>query len=439
MFSRANWAIVGLNPESLEKFRMILLDPSVLFKSSQLVQSVNSKFDQVNSIGINPFDNPRKDEGRELEKKLSSNDLGTIHQAIHNDDNVNLMVETYKNFFGSNEVAFRIHPDLPWYGMWFVLNTSEDVSDVASIKEHLAYTKISRPYKYAVKEDKTLIDSSAQGHVELIRKQFPVFLDFNSGRVFIENTSEEVIIEVLAALTKLGVETFPLMWKFVEGDWVTKFLNAQTGTRVFTDQIIKRAMDVRTFTEGEIEKFEDPLVERIVSKYFAVIDPGTGLQYALSPVATLTLYPGGSPVTVNDPSDCINLLDNPKVIFNTAHLTFHEIEIKDTKKGPRQVRNDLFTFDLNQNVMLWDAGAAVIRGFDVPGFKRTIMKEIHKTKQEMPISFYWSEWLKFLGESVHVFSENVAVVLEIDRTGEFGLVECTGGMTEDTVEVEEVN
>jgi len=229
------------------------------------------------------------------------------------------------------------------------------------------------------------------------------------------------------------------MWKFVEGDWITKFLNSTVGTRLYADQINKRANDKRTFTGAEVEPFEDPTIERIVDKHFAVVDPGTGLQYALSPTATVTLYPGGSPITVSDPSDLINLFAyHVKAVLDTAHLIFQEVETKETKKGTKTFRTDLFSFDLNQNVILWDAGAALIRGFDVPNFKRSVIKEIRKTKQEMPISFYWSEWLRQMNEGVHTFSDNLATALGIDRTGEFGLVQCSGGVTETAITVEEV-
>jgi hypothetical protein len=440
MFSKSTWAIIGLDVNSLETFQAALKTQE-LFLASQLVQFTFSKLYTLNTIGINPFDNPRKDEGRDL-GPLQEDDflkIGKIAKVEKGQD-VDFQAiseEGYRNYYGADEVAFRIHPSLPWYGMWFIANTNEDVSDLASIKEHISYTKLTRPYKFTGKEDKKIVDSAAQGWAELTRKQFPVLLDFDGGRVYIENTNEDMLIEVLAVLAKLGLKTFPLMWKFVEGDWVTKFLNATTASRLFVDQINKRANDVRTFTGGEIEPFEDPTVERVVDKYFAVLDPGTGLQYALSPTATLTLYPGGSPITISNPSDLVNLA-NPGAVLNTAHLTFQEMETRETKKGTKTTRTDLFTFDLNQNVMLWNAGAALIRGFDGPNFKRSVMKEIRKTKQEMPISFYWSQWLMVINEGVHVFSDNVATVLGVDRTGEFGLAEASGGVSETAIAVEEI-
>lgn len=437
MFGKATWAIIGLERDSIETFQTALKTPET-FLTSQLVQSVFSKLDGLNTLGINPFDNPRKDEGRDL-GALKDEDFPKIHVTAKAEtvDFQVIIEEGYRNYYGADEVAFRIHPSLPWYGMWFVANTNEDVSDLASIREHISYTKLSRPYKFAGKEDKKVVDSAAQGWVELTRKQFPVLLDFDSGRVYIENTNEDMLIEVLAVLAKLGLKTFPLMWKFVEGDWVTKFLNATTGTRLYSDQINKRANDKRTFTGGEIEAFEDPTIERVVDKYFAVVDPGTGLQYALSPTAAVTLYPGGSPITVSDPSDLVNLWSLTTVL-NTAHLTFQEVETRETKKGTKTFRTDLFTFDLNQNVILWDAGAALIRGFDIPSFKRSVMKEIRNTKQEMPVSFYWSEYLRQMNEGIHTFADNIATVLGVDRTGEFGLTEVSGGVTESPVTVEEV-
>lgn len=429
MFGKAQWAIVGLNPESLDAFRVSIIKTPVLFDSSQLVAFTRAKFGNVDTVGINPFNDPRKDEGRELGITPHYEELYTSLK------NENVVTEDYRDYYGDSEVSYRISPDMPWYGFWFVLNTQEDVSDLNSIREHLSYTKMSRPYKYTGKDDKKTVDSMAQGWAEQLRTQFPVLLDFHTGRVYIQNSNQDNILAVLNLIKNLGVETYPLMWQFGDADWVTKFLNNKTSGALYVEEIGKRAEEIRTFTGGELAIIEDPSVAKIVEKYFSVQDPGTGLQMAFSPTATATLYPGGSPITVANPSDLVNLEHaNDKMVINTARVTFQEIITHDTKKGTKIYRFDLFTFDINPNCTLWDAGAALIRGFDIPNFKRTIMKEIRKTKQEQAISYFYSQWLRLMNEGIHTLVDNIATVLELDRTnGSYGLIEAGNEIQEEVV------
>ena len=78
--------------------------------------------------------------------------------------------------------------------MWAVSNEWKDVSDLASIKEQRSYTLLDRPYKFLQAIDKSSVDKETLGVTAAVRKQIPVLLDFNEGRVYIENNNKKLIL-----------------------------------------------------------------------------------------------------------------------------------------------------------------------------------------------------------------------------------------------------
>jgi hypothetical protein len=77
-----------------------------------------------------------------------------------------------------------------------------------------------------------------------------------------------------------------------------------------------------------------------------------------------------------------------------------------------QFRTNLFTIDVNDNINLTDAGAAMLRGFDLPTFKRE-MKQAAKNRS-LTIGDYWKEWLLKMKEAVLLFTDNVTETLKTD-------------------------
>jgi hypothetical protein len=62
MFGRGTWAIFGLGKESLEIFRTMLEDRSIMVAASQMAASAVTRYSSSDTIGINPFSGPRLDE-----------------------------------------------------------------------------------------------------------------------------------------------------------------------------------------------------------------------------------------------------------------------------------------------------------------------------------------------------------------------------------------
>jgi hypothetical protein len=402
MFAKGAWAIFGIKPESEKAFVDTINKPQSMYALSQAYALATLRFDEkhggVGMIGINPFENPRKDE---MGKTVLNADYG-----VANPD---------RTLFGIGEEEFRLHPDMPWYGFWIVFNEPEDVDDIKSKQEQAAYNTYSRPFKFLNKDAKKDAETQAKPNNVGTRKQVPILLDFKVGRVYIASTNKDEIATVRTSLEDLGVVVHGLAWDFGDPDWVEAFLDKVVSKNKYVKEMSARAEDIRRGLD--IEPLEDKVMERVVQDFFALSELDSGLWAGLFPNAAVKLYGGGEPVTVSNPSDVFNLLSLGGTwdarVYQSG-VVLQELDTRFTKKGEEKfVRTDLFAFDLNQNWALLDEGAAVIRGFDIPNFKKDILKAIRKSKQENPVSFYWAEWLRQMNMGIYALIDNINLTLEV--------------------------
>src|SRR5579883_3389882 len=194
MYGRGTWAILGLGKESLETFQKFLEDRSVMVAVSQLAASAVTRYSSADTIGINPFSGPRLDEEHPLNAELEPELAGFATAESEERAQLTLSPEIAEcEGYGVTEPQFRIHGSMPWYGLWAVSNEWKDVSDLSSIKEQRAYRMLDRPYKFLQATDKKSVDEDTLGVNAAVRKQVPVLLDFNDGRLYIENTNPKLI------------------------------------------------------------------------------------------------------------------------------------------------------------------------------------------------------------------------------------------------------
>ena len=216
MFGRGTWAIVGLAKESLEAFRASLADRPVMAGQSQMAASAVTRHFSSDALGINPFGAPRLNEehplGLEHQEPLAQYAI-TEHEA---DSDYKLPAEVLACAgYGFSEEQFQLDSTIPWYGLWAVSNEWKDVSDLASIKEHRSYVSLERPYRFLQAIDKKSVDQDALGVTAAVRKQVPVLLDFNEGRVYIESSNKKLISEIVVRLQQLGAEIIRVAWTIV--------------------------------------------------------------------------------------------------------------------------------------------------------------------------------------------------------------------------------
>lgn len=418
LFGRGHWAIFGIEPSSLEPFRTTLEDQTKMLMLSQLSAITVAKYTNKPATGINPFEAPRLDE------QGVDTDFATLAEALKDDPPTfsEEMLDRLSPIFGSGERAFKLHDTLPVYGFWFVHNEGKDVTDAASKREQASYVAASRPFKFLNKDEKKSVELSVVSGSVTARKQFPVLVDFEQGRVYAATTSQDQVYILRGVLQNLGAEVHSLRWDFDGSDWPERFLAQIVATSKYQDEFARRADELTRFKVSEVEPEEDKQVEKIVSTYFSMSELDTSAWVGLAPDAGVRLHQGGETVGVSSPGEVNNLLskfDKANVASCTA--VFQERVSKFRKGVEVTFFKNNFQIDIGDKTAMPDVGAVVLRGFDVCGFKRAMVKELKKTKTELSIAHYWFEYLRQMRNSVYEYIDNLTETLVLDKK-QYGLI-----------------
>src|SRR5579883_2983927 len=264
MFGRGTWAVVGLAKESLETFRTNLEDRVLMAAASQLEASAVTRQFSCDAVGINPYRAPRLDEEHPiaLEHQEAVAQFAITEHEPGSDHSLPAEVLDGAGF-GVTAAQFRLHENMPWYGLWAVSNEWKDVSDLASIKEQRSYVLLERPYRFLQAIDKKAVDQETLGVTAAVRKQVPVLLDFNEGRVYIESGNKKLIYAIVVKLQQLGAAIVPVGWNYPLPNWPSEILNRLYEGTQYQDDFIKRADEATRFKAKEIEKLEHRELEAI--------------------------------------------------------------------------------------------------------------------------------------------------------------------------------
>jgi hypothetical protein len=424
MFGRSNWAIVGLAKESLEAFRTSLQDQTIMVAASQIAAASITRHFNSDTLGINPFGAPRLDEehplGLDHQQELARYATSEDERANHTLPAEILDCEGY----ACTVEQFQIHPTMPWFGLWAVANEWKDVSDLASIKEQRSYVSLDRPYKFLQAVDKASIDKETLGVTAAVRKQVPVLLDFNEGRVYIENNNKKLIYTITTQLSQLGIQTFPVAWTYSIPNWTAEVVGRLYEGTQYRAEFQKRADEATRFQPKEIEKLEDRELESIVANYFSMTELPGEIWAGISGPAQVRLHDASPPIGVKAPTSATTLLhmtDDATVI--SGAITFQErVSVTSKKGGEYTFRKDLLRIDVNDRINLTDVGAAMLRGFDIPAFRKDIQREIRKTKEVPSIEQFWGNWLHELTNAVRTVGTAFREVLNIDGNQEAGIL-----------------
>jgi len=400
MFGRGNWAVFGIK-QSTEQAVIDGLDNS--HDLSQEVAVAKAKADKIPTFGINPFANPRADENNKLDDP-SSADFKLSDHAI---------------------------------GFWLCTNDQKDVTHAASKKEQIAYDDMGKPFKFLNKDEKKVVETTVTSTAVVERKQFPVLVNFTTERVYVGATAEEDVETAQTILQELGGETFAIAWQFGGFDWATKFLNVVNENTKFVNEMAERAEELQRFRKDEIEKMDDKMMESIVSNFYALSELDTGQWCGLTTPARIRLYHPADPIGTAGASLTFSLLrlsDDSEVAASA--VVIQSLDSKLTKNGEKQVRKDLLTLDLTDNINLLDVGAALLKGFDLPGFRKVIKTAAKAQTGPLDIAYYWGQWLMEMEAGVYTFVDNVTETLGLDKK-KFGLLPfaAEAKATKETVEV----
>lgn len=441
MFGRGTWAIFGLGKESLETFKTFLEDKSAMVAASQMAASAVTRYSTADSIGINPFSGPRLDEehpvGQEFEPELA----GFATAELEERATLTLPAEVLDCAgYGVTEAQFRIHAEMPWYGLWAVSNEWKDVSDVASIKEQRAYSLLDRPYKFLQSTDKKTVDEDTLGRTAAMRKQVPVLLDFHEGRMYIENSNKKLIYAVTVRLRQLGVDIIPVAWNYPLPNWPSEILGRLYEQTQYQADFQKRAEEATRFKSSEIEKLEDRELESIVANFFSMTQLPNELWIGISGPAQVRLHDASPPLGVKAATSATTLLNmTSDATVISGVITVQEFVSAVSKKGMEySFRKDLVRLDLNDKINFTDIGAAMLRGFDISAFKKDILREIRQTKDVPSIEQFWGNWLHQMSNAVRIIEATFREVLDLDGTQEAGILPMQMAPPLEITEVAEV-
>jgi hypothetical protein len=104
-------------------------------------------------------------------------------------------------------------------------------------------------------------------------------------------------------------------------------------------------------------------------------------------------------------------------------ITFQErVSFTGKDGGERTFRKDLFCFDANDRINLTDAGAAMLRGFDLPSVRKDILREIRQTSDVPSIDQFWSTWLHELSNAVRTIEAAFRELLDLDGDQAAGIL-----------------
>lgn len=442
MFGRGNWAIYGIDKTQSTDFAAALSDEKIMLSVSQLAASAITRINKRDAVGINPFRRPRLDEGVELdytsmERLQSFACLDEENKKLASVPNVRSQIDGSEGF-AVGEEEFRLTPSVPLYGFWYVINEWKDVSDLASLKEQMSYLNFERPYKFLTTDDKKTLDAAATAQTAMKRKQFPVLIDLQNGRVYIENANKNTLMGVTAVLDELGIKTVPVAWKFGE-NWLKELFAKLYAESRYKDEFQRAAQDAARFAEEEREEIEDAEKRQIINNFFSMTELESGLWAGLTTPAGVKLHKTLAPITSDTAVTATTLLNvTPDAFVSSAIVTIQERNTAISKKtGEERIyRKDLVTFELSDQINQIESGAALLRAFDLPSFKKGIMREIRKTKQVPPLETFWVNWLQSMDEAVRTIETSLREALEI-KDFPTGILPLYGDRNDEVIEVTE--
>lgn len=438
MFGRGNWAILGLAKESLEPFKASLEDRTLMLATSQMAASAVARQFVSDALGVNPYSAPRLDDEHPIGDECRE-ELATYAITEQESRGEHILTPEILECEGYTYTAqrFQLHASMPWYGLWAVSTEWKNVTDLASIKEHRSYISLERPYKFLQTPDKKTVDQETLGATRAVRKQVPVLLDFNEGRVYIENTNKKLIYRIVVRLQELGAAIFPVAWTYHQSNWPSAILNKLYERTQYGDDFVKRADEVTRFQANEIEKLDDREVESIVTHYFSMTQLPSELWVGVSTPAQVRLQPTSPSFGAKAPASATTLLHmtNEASILSGA-ITFQDrIAVSNKDGGVRTFRKDLFSMTLDDRINLSEIGAAMLRGFNLPTLKKDIQREIRETKQVPSLEQFWGNWLHQLSNAVRTIEGSFREILDIDGAEPAGILPMQAAAPPETKEL----
>jgi hypothetical protein len=249
-----------------------------------------------------------------------------------------------------------------------------------------------------------------------------------------------VIYAVTELLKRLGAEILPIAWTFSHSNWPAEILNKLYAATHYQNDFQKRADEASRFKASEIEKLDDKELESIVANYFSMTELPNEVWAGVSTPAQVRLHSSSQPIAVKAPTNATTLLGmTSDACLFSGSITFQErISTRNKKGEERTFRKDLLNVDVNDQINLTEVGAAMLRGFDIPAFRKDIQREIRHTKQVPSIEEFWSSWLHQMSSATRTIEASFREILELDGDEKAGILPMHAHLNEEVLELENV-
>jgi hypothetical protein len=429
MYKRGNWSVLGVKKN--DKLLEAIGQPRMMLELSALVALVSCKMKEITTSGINPFAQPRLDETIYAVTSDSTDEPSVFLENLYHyakdtpADRAIADIDPYLPFVGLSESDYSLGDEK--FAFWYVINQWKDSNDAASFKEKLCYERFERPYAFISGDDKKRIDAEASSQTAILRRQFPVFIDFRAGLIFAETTAGPEIEILLDTFKTIGLEIEGRHWEFDNDPlWMFKFLNFAAENTKYKEEFTKRAEELTMFSKGNIAKLENKAMEAIVSNYYSLAELPNALWAGLKAPAQFRLHPASdTPIGATTPSNAwtvLNFTDDAQVFASGVVIQELYTRINKADQSEKIIRKDIFTLTIDPSINNLDLGVAFLKGFDLPKIKTEINREVKKTKTNLAISQYWMRWLQEMEEAVLTFISCVRDTLELSGSAKAGIL-----------------
>jgi len=429
MFAKGTWTVLSLVSEE-EAFKTKLeADGWDFMPFKAQAQALNT---HDHSIGLAPFDQPRLGDVEEIVAikagkadvldpqalRLIFTDKPWVYNAEDDtleDPGVGTIDLQDNKLWDNNPENWKIAEGV--YAFWMIGFDWEDVHDMNSKKESLAYSYGS-PFKYQPSDIKAQITADVEELDTITRKQFQVVVDFNLKRVWINSPSKNVVGDLLLTLGSLDVATEA--WRpeeeYLMGpQWTETFLRKLVDASEFHDDFNARAAEIRMHGVNGVEPNEQSYMEKILKNYFAFTENGGGEDYlAFGGPLSVRLAPTvASTVTLKTPYEATEMLndDNHTLLLSGAPMTFCRLFEKVSGSNSRMILIKDFSIEVTSNTLAPDNPGFIVKGINLDNFKKTL-KEFIKATGSITVKDYWNLWYYGMNSSLFRYFNLVKETME---------------------------
>lgn len=429
MFAKGTWTVLNLTSEE-EAFKLKMGSDG--WKFMPLMAQSHAFNSHEHSIGLAPYSEPRLGDDAEIIAQLDGKDVEINQEGlreimsstpwVYNEEDATIedtAVGTIDlelcGLWRTNPESWQIAEGV--YAFWMIGFDWDDVHDMNSKKEALAYTYGS-PFKFQPSDIKAQITADAEELDTITRKQFQVIMDFNLKRVWINSPSKNVVGDCLITFGMLDIATEA--WRpeadyLMEPQWTETFLRKLVDASEYHDEFNARAAEIRMHGVNGVEPNEQSHLEKILKNYFAFTENGGGDDYlAFGGPLSVRLAPTvASMVTLKTPYEVTEMLndDNQSLLLSAAPMTFCRLFEKISANNSRMVLIKEFSIEVTSATQAPDNPGFIVKGISLDNFKNTL-KGFVKAEGQISVKDYWNLWYNGMNTSLFRYLNLVKETME---------------------------